>query len=135
MVAGRTHQAKRGLVFAAQHAANGVNHAARCQQGNVKTAGTANGIGIEVATARAGEGPNLVDIGRMVNSRKAVPSARSGSQLPALGGQPASIEMRFHRPQPQRPFRMTARLVVQKPWISIKKCHGSTNRNLLWQEK
>ena len=124
VMSGGTHQAQCGLVFATNHTADRVDYGSGGQCGNVETTRPANGIRIQIAAAGTCEGPNLLDIGRVVNPCQAAPITRFGRGLPALGGQPRSIEMRFHRSQPQRAFRMAARLVVQKPRVSIKESHG-----------
>ena len=123
MVSRRTHQAEGVGGFPAKHAANGVDHGPGGQQGDVKTGRTAHRVLVKVAAAGAGEGPNLLDVSGLVNAGQAIPVTRLSRQLPALGRQPGPVEVRLHRPQTKRPFRMGAGLVVLESRISIEECH------------
>ena len=85
VVSRRTHQAQCGRVFAADHPADRVDHGSRGQRGNVETARAANGIRVQIAAARTGEGPNLLDIGRLVDPGQATPITRFGRRLAGIG--------------------------------------------------
>ena len=70
----------------------GVAHAAGRQQGHVVGGGADDRIGLDIAAARLGKGPDLVDVGRGMDAGEPAAVDRLELEAAALGCQPRLLQ-------------------------------------------
>ena len=92
VVARRADQAQALGVFAADQPLDGVAHAAGRHQGHVVAGRADDRVGLDVAAARLGKGPNLVDVGGRMHPGEPLPGDGLKSGVLALGGQARPLQ-------------------------------------------
>ena len=113
-MAGRADQAESLGVFAADHPLDGVAHGAGRLEGNVVAGRADDRVGFDVAAARFGEGPNLVDIGRGMHAREMLSGDRIELRLATPRGQARLPQTFWNSPDAIGPLGVVPRFVVEK---------------------